>query len=171
MGPREAFLNISLGEDGAMLIRPDDDGKTLITDKQYLQRLFLLGADTLSVSQIAERLRVHLPEAPVQRGGATGRGGAVKKTKNRWCVPIAEIRSLLGVVAQKFPRICTFDNAAVSFRDFPEEVEEQVKMHAEFMKCAGVSLHEVSEARVQFLKHQKRRAAASAPQGVRSGPY
>ncbi|CAK0878523.1 unnamed protein product, partial [Prorocentrum cordatum] len=155
--PMEAFFKVGMGENGAMLIRPDEDGKTIITDRHYVQRLFLLGADSLTVPQIAERLRVHLPDPPAPpapRGGAASRGGTVKKTKNRWCVPTAELRSLMLALAADFPRICTFVNDVVAFRDFPEEVEGQVKMHAQFMKCAGVTLHEVSEARVQFLKNQ-----------------
>ena len=60
-----------------------------------------------------------------------------------------------------YSRIAILDGDTLTFREFPDEEPKQIKLHNEFMRCARVTLQEVSRARVLFLK--KRPAAALGP--------
>ena len=155
--PEAAFFAEGLGPDGSMLLSPGTDGRLLCSDRQFLRQLILTGQAGSTAAKIRDSMRFH---------GAASVG--VKKAGPRVCFPISEVRELLTALATQYSRICTFADDALTFRDFPEGETAQIKLHNEFMLSARLSVHDVSKARISFLR--KRPAPASvdgAPPGAR----
>ena len=179
--PETEFFKHGLGQDSSMIIRGGGAGTDRLNDRAYLRKVFFLGDDKDTVHGLSDSVRFASADpptrAPAAPAAAIGAGGA-RKGRGRVCVPKHEVRDLLQALAEQCPRICTFAGDTVFFRDFPAEEPEQIKLHNELMLCARLSLQEVSQARVLFLKKRPARQEPSsapprsrqrAPEGPRSG--
>lgn len=160
--PEAEFFEEGLGLDGGMLLNPSPDGQRLSTDRHLLRKLILTGQASTTTQRIADSMRFY-----ISSGAAVGG----KKGRTRAALPIADVRALLVGFAAQYSRICTFADDTLVFRDFPADEAAQVKLHNEFMRCARVTLHEVSRARIMFLRKRPAPASAeAAPAVARSRP-
>ena len=129
----------------------------MISDRRLMQRLLLSGRSSVNLPGLVGSLQFTKPEV---------RGEGPVHCKGRRRLAVEPLRELFNAVCEQYPRIATFAGDTLSFRGFPEQGSSSlVKMHNDLMECARVSVREVSDTRLAFL-----RKSAPPPQPASRAP-
>ena len=149
LGDENEFFRKGLGRDGAMLMPWAENGSLLISDRRFLQRLFLMGRAEDTVKLIVDNLTIRHAEVAPASSELTA------SAKKNYKVSRAGVRDVLDNLCAQYPRIAVFSEDMLRFRIIPADRQEQVKLHNELMQSGRVTLRDFSAARASFLKKRK----------------
>ena len=133
----DAFFAQGLGPDGSHRLLAS--GKALaINDREFLQRLLLTGRSDVTLRQAAD-MKFNQPGT---------KGISARKACQLSC-----IARLFKPFVERHPLLASLDDVegSLHFRDFPEDDGAQDRMHNECMTAVRLTLHQVSEARVNWM--------------------
>ena len=140
-----------------MIIPFNDAGALVISDRRFLQRLFLQWRDEDTVFHMVDNLTLRKPEVEAPNAGLTAPG------RKSYKVSRADVRNLLDAMCEQYPRIAMFSDDVLRFRMIPADSQGQVKLHKELMRAGRVTLRDFTAVHTNFLK--KRKASGPPAEG------